>query len=93
MVKHTQKIRRQFADELLSVFDHFVKLALKELRGCPKNRSSQSLVNLFVKYFRMLSYTFSKLARSRPTTILKIQLFADTLLECRLDFKQSCIPF
>ena len=41
----------------------------------------------------MLSYTFSKLARSRPTTVLKIKLFADTLLECRLDFKQSCIPF
>ena len=32
MVKHTQTIRRQFADELFeSVFDHFVKLALKGL--------------------------------------------------------------
>ena len=31
MVKHTQTIRRQFADELLSVFDHFVILALKVL--------------------------------------------------------------
>ena len=30
MVKHTQTIRRQSADEL-SVFDHFVKLALKGL--------------------------------------------------------------
>ena len=30
MVKHIQKIRRQFADEL-SVFDHFVGLALKRL--------------------------------------------------------------
>ena len=30
MIKHTQTIRRQIADEL-SVFDHFVKLALKEL--------------------------------------------------------------
>ena len=29
MVKYTQTIRRQFADELLSVFDHFVRLALK----------------------------------------------------------------
>ena len=32
MVKHTQKIRRQIADELLSVFGHFVGLALKGLR-------------------------------------------------------------
>ena len=29
MVKHTQTIRRQFADECLSVFDHFVGLVLK----------------------------------------------------------------
>ena len=28
MVKQSQTIRRQIADELLSVFDHFVKLAL-----------------------------------------------------------------
>ena len=32
MVKHTQTIRWQIADELfLSVFDHFVKLAVKGL--------------------------------------------------------------
>ena len=31
MVKHTQTIRRQIADELFE-FDHFVKLALKGLR-------------------------------------------------------------
>ena len=30
MVKHTQAIRRQFADKL-SVFDYFVKMALKGL--------------------------------------------------------------
>ena len=29
MVKHTQTIRRQIADELLRVFDHFVGLELK----------------------------------------------------------------
>ena len=29
MVKYTQTIRRQINDEFLSVFDHFVKLALK----------------------------------------------------------------
>ena len=31
MVKHTQKIRQQFADELFEC-DHFVGLALKGLR-------------------------------------------------------------
>ena len=31
MVKHTQTICRQFPDEFLSVFDHFVNLALKGL--------------------------------------------------------------
>ena len=34
MVKHTQAIRQQIADELLSVFDHFVGLALKGLNKC-----------------------------------------------------------
>ena len=31
MIKHTQTIRQLTADELLSVFDHFVGLALKGL--------------------------------------------------------------
>ena len=31
MIKHTQTIRRQKATNCLSVFDHFVKLALKGL--------------------------------------------------------------
>ena len=33
MVKHTQKIRRQKPTNFLSVFDHFVELALKGLKG------------------------------------------------------------
>ena len=32
MVKHTQKIRRQKPTNCLSVFDHFVKLELKDLK-------------------------------------------------------------
>ena len=32
MVKHTQTIRRHFADKFLSVFDHFVGLALYRLK-------------------------------------------------------------
>ena len=34
MVKRTQAIRRQFADNCLSVFDHFVGLAFKVLSQC-----------------------------------------------------------
>ena len=34
MVKHTQKIRRQQPTNCLSVFNHFVKLALKGLSEC-----------------------------------------------------------
>ena len=34
MAKHTQTIRRQIADELLSVFGHFVNLAFKWLMRC-----------------------------------------------------------
>ena len=31
MVKHTQTIRRKFAEEFLSVFGHFVAFAIKGL--------------------------------------------------------------
>ena len=34
MVKHTQTIRRLFPTNCLSMFDHFVGLALKGLRFC-----------------------------------------------------------
>ena len=36
MVKHTQTIRRLLPTNCLSVFDHFVELALKELRELRK---------------------------------------------------------
>ena len=48
MVKHTQAIRRQIADECLSVFDHFVKLALIGLTIHLKNTLYNDL-NLFIK--------------------------------------------
>ena len=34
MVKHTQTIRQQKPTNCLSVFDHFVGLALKGLKNC-----------------------------------------------------------
>ena len=37
MVKHTQTILRQQPTNCLSVFDHFVGLALKGLKGYPIN--------------------------------------------------------
>ena len=45
MVKHTQTIRRQFADECLSVFDYFVKLAL---RGLTFNNKSRIINNYII---------------------------------------------
>ena len=42
MVKHTQTICRQFADEL-GVFDHFVGLVLKRLNRHEKKNSNISL--------------------------------------------------
>ena len=52
MVKHTQAIRRQFADELfecLCVFDHFVWLALKRLSFISVTWSYNSIFIQFSK--------------------------------------------
>ena len=45
MVEHTQTIRRQFVDECLSVFDHFVGLTLKGLSCIDLTKSSYSKRN------------------------------------------------
>ena len=42
MVKHTQTIRRQQPTNCLSVFDHFVNLALK---GLKKNENNMKLLD------------------------------------------------
>ena len=44
MVKDIQTIRRQFADELLSVFDHFVGLALKGVISLDSLRAQSYLL-------------------------------------------------
>ena len=41
MVKHTQTIRRPIADELLEC-DHFVGLALKELKTIPNGNTNRA---------------------------------------------------
>ena len=41
MVKHTQTIRRPIADELLEC-DHFVGLALKELKTIPNGNTNRT---------------------------------------------------
>ena len=49
MVKHTQAIRRQFADELFGVFDHFVILALKGLNFFePRQNNDGFLLKMLV---------------------------------------------
>ena len=40
MIKHTQTIRRQFADDLFEVFNHFMGLTLKGLRSVLITKSS-----------------------------------------------------
>ena len=57
MVKHTQTIRRLLPLNCLSVFEHFVGLALKRLRPCQrsmmdhfaKNVNGFLLLTIFVK--------------------------------------------
>ena len=48
MVKHTQTIRQQQVTNCLSVFDHFVGLALKGLTGFSR------YLSLGVKYLQIL---------------------------------------
>ena len=50
MVKHTQAIRRQQATDCLSVFDHFLELALKGLTHFTLLFSLYNLENIR-KYF------------------------------------------
>ena len=54
MVKHTQTIRRQFVEEFLGVFGHFVRLALKGLihLGPKKSNSVTSYLTDPKKMFK-----------------------------------------
>ena len=56
MVKHTQTIRRQFADELFEWVDHLVRLALKGL----KDRKNVSLLVENRPYYTMVYLQYSK---------------------------------
>ena len=73
MVKHTQTIRRKFADKL-SVFDHFVKLALKGLKisRCEQDKRVNSFSHEFGEN---LIYTC---AVSRTSRTLEIQIISKT---------------
>ena len=51
MVKHSQTIRRQMPTNCLSVFDHFVGLALKRLF---KKEASPLLVSIFIDNNKLL---------------------------------------
>ena len=56
MVKHTQTVRRQQPMNCLSVFDHFVGLALKGLNTPQKMKSS--IKDFFRKCDQILSFFF-----------------------------------
>ena len=51
MVKHTQTVRQLLPTNCLSVFDHFVLLALKGLRKRNEH------IKTYFKYFVTLNYT------------------------------------
>ena len=77
MVKHTRTVRRQKADELFSVFDHFVGLALKRLneeRRSMNNRGNtkvgEGVVTNNVNYSRCAYFAKGITASSR--TIFEI---------------------
>ena len=55
MVKHTQTIRRQIADELFERFDHFVKFSLKGLKIRAK------LLNLHNFFFPSATFSLPKI--------------------------------
>ena len=68
MVKHTQAIRRQKLTHCLSVFDHFVGLALKGLRGLSPQKKS-----IFVKNFNFRNCFYSFVSNS--STLFNINPF------------------
>ena len=73
MVKHTRTVRRQKADELFSVFDHFVGLAFEERRSM-NNRGNtkvgEGVVTNNVNYSRCAYFAKGITASSR--TIFEI---------------------
>ena len=94
MVKHTQTICRVLPTNCLSVFEHFVALALKELmllRGVFRIQSiiydSQRLLTIFVKNFRRRCWTgflnmpLILIVNSEPSFCLFDNLFTETIFE------------
>ena len=54
MVKHTHTIRWQFADDLFSVFDHFMSMALKRFKKIQHSISDTSISQPpFYKYLQV----------------------------------------
>ena len=71
MVKHTQTIRRLFPTNSLSVFDHFVELALKRLNCIVMliHEKYQRCFHNSVKHLRW--HVFAKIVKSStPLTLL-----------------------
>ena len=70
MVKHTQIIRRQQATNCLSVFDHFVGLALKGLTGFSR------YLSVGVKYLQILFTRIVTAITNLSLTIITGSFFA-----------------
>ena len=92
MVKHTQTVRRQQATNCLSVFDHFVKLALKGLKYL---LTFPSPVNSLHTY-NFNARTYAKLFVFSEVVILKIfyryiKSFAELRFSCNVSLGLICI--
>ena len=79
MVKHTQTICRQIADKLLSVFNHFVELALKGLSRFSDafyRLAVFALILIFVKWQFQLIWVYFKQSISK-VFVMKQQWLLD----------------
>ena len=71
MIKHTQTIRRQFADELFELFGHFVGLALKGLKNNAAGFQNTTIVFSSLSDFHnlVLAVLKTSITKSKPKKI------------------------
>ena len=77
MVKYTQTIRRQKPTNCLSVFDHFVGLALKELKlslDITNKNTFASQVNINCRKIPLEESCYAIFYRFIPNSLLRLRL-------------------
>ena len=84
MVKHTQTIRRLLPTNYLSVFDHFVGLALKELK-------KPEILNFVRRYLTHWPISCNLPLSIPPENIRKIR-FSEVFRGIKSDIEKGCRP-